>query len=74
MYNNKALKAALKNINTVDEFKELILIYIENLPYFKKKDATLKTILRKIKSRIQPRDEKGRFTKIVEKIIEMIIF
>ena len=60
---NSSLKSALNNINTVDEFKELVLAFMTDLPYYKDKKPSLKTALNKIKSRIQPRDEKGKFTK-----------
>jgi len=62
---NQTLKTSLNKIDTVQEFKELVLAMLLDLPFYKEKQTQLKTILNKIKARVQPR-EKGKFVKVVE--------
>ncbi len=63
--NNATLKTSLNRIDTVQEFKELVLAMLLDLPFYKEKPVQLKTALNKIKARIQPRD-KGKFSKVTE--------
>lgn len=65
--NNSSIKTALNKIDTVEEFKQLILILLlDKLPVYKDNRPALKTALSKIQARIQPRDEKGQFIKLQE--------
>jgi len=64
--NNATLKASLNRIDTVQEFKELVLAMLLGLPFYKEKPVQLKTALNKIKARIQPRGKKGEFIKVTE--------
>jgi len=63
---NQTLKTSLNRIDTVQEFKELVLAMLLDLPFYKEKPVQLKTALNKIKARIQPRGEKGKFAKVTE--------
>lgn len=63
---NPTLKTSLNRIDTVQEFKELVLAMLLDLPFYKEKPVQLKTALNKIKARIQPRGEKGKFVKVAE--------
>jgi len=65
--NNNTIKTALNRIDTIEEFKQLILILLlDKFPAYKDNKSALRTALSKIQARIQPRNQKGQFIKIQE--------